>query len=362
MKEVIWHAPCYDPSGYASCAREYIFALYKLGVKIKVDPVRSWSQIRGAITEEQEKLLRELEHTQTSSYATRVQHTVPDCYRKDKGFNKRKLNIGYTVFETDSIPKQWAKRMDMMDKIFVPTKFNQETFVRGGFNPQKMIIIPHIVNTDKFDPSKYDKIKNIPRKEFYFDILLRAYLREFKNNKDVGLILKAYFGGTTETHKKNLMHKIISFKNSLKIKNPPDIIFYGDILIEPNLCRLYKTAHVFVYPTRGEGWGLGISESLSMELPVIVTNWSGHLEFCKEDNSYLINVLGFERTSDQMLRITPNYTGQRWAVPSESDLRSKMRYVYEHYSEAKEKAKRGRQFLKENFNWKIIGEKIIKEI
>ncbi len=373
-KEVIWHAPLYDPSGYASCAREYVLALHRLGVKVRTQPMSYWSMIRGAISDEQERLLRALENTPVSQYATRVQHTVPDCYHKDRGFDKRKNNIGYTVFETSSIPEHWAIKMNMMNKIFIPCQFNLETFERGGVDPKKMVVIPHIFDTDKMDPAKFEPMPITPKKDFYFltimdftkrkgwDILLKAYLREFKGQRDVGLIFKAYFGGTTDEHKKHLIRKLKNFKSSLQIKNAPDIIFFGDILEEMFLYKLYRAANCFVLPIRGGGFELTLGESLSLEIPIITTNWSGQLEFCKPDNSYLIDVLGFEETDEDMIKITPNYKGQKWATPSEAHLRQLMRHVYDNYSEAKEKAKRGRKLLQENFNWNIVGKKIIDNI
>ncbi len=372
--DLVYHGPVADPSGYSNSVREYVTALYKLGVNIQVEPVRYWSPIRGCLTPEQEKFFTDLEKVIVRHDAPRIQHTVPDMYKKDKNFYARKMNIGYTVFETSSLPKKWIPKMEMMTKIWCPCDFNLETFVAGGMSKDKLVKIPHIVDTEKMNPENYEPILNIPKKEFYFltvmdftarkgwDTLLRAYLREFKGNRDVGLIFKAYFGGVTEQHKKYVAEKIRNFKNSLNIHNAPDIIFFGDVLTEPNLYRLYKTAHAFVYPTKGEGHGLCISEAMAMELPVIVTNWSGQLEFCKSDNSYLIDILGLQDTDEEMMRITPNYQGQKWAIPSEEHLRRLMREVYEHYGDAKIKAKRGRQYLIDNFNWKLIGQKIINEI
>ena len=375
-KEIIWNAPLYDPSGYAACAREYVFALNRLGVNVKIQPISFWSSLRGALDEDKLELLQELEHTDVSRYAPKVQHTVPDVYKKDKDFNARKLNIGYTVFETDKIPPKWLPKMNMMDKIFVPCTFNLKTFVRGGFDKNKMRVIPHIADTDKWDPNNYEPfpIDDNHKKDFYFltimdvtprkgwDILLRAYLREFAGDKNVGLIFKGYFGGVSQTHQRNLIRRLKSFKDSLGIKNPPDIIFYGDILTEYNLIRLYKLANAYVLPMKGSGFELTALEGIMMELPTIVTNWGGHLDFATDKTAFLIDVLKYEYTDDEMIKITPNYKGQRWAIPSEAHLRHQMRYVYEHYKDAKQKAKYGREFVKKHFNWKIIGEKIIKEI
>lgn len=370
----MWNSPIYDPSGYASCAREYIWALHRLGVTVRVEPVVMWSAIRGALTEDQYEFFHSLEKTCVPKGTTKVQHTVPDCYHRDKDFFERKCNIGFTVFETDKFPPSWKVKMDIMNKIFVPSSFNYQTFSHGGFDKNKLVVIPHIVNTEKMNPALYDKMKIKPEKEFYFlsimdftkrkgwDILLKAYLREFKNNRNVGLIFKAYYGGVTEVHQKNLIKRIQDFKSGLQIHNPPDIIFLGNVLTEIELYSLYKAAHAYVLPVRGGGFELSLSESLSLEIPVITTNWSGHLDFCKPENSYLIDVLGFEETDEEMIRITPNYAGQKWATPSEEHLRKLMRYVYEHHSEACQKAKIGREFLKQNFNWKLIGEKIIEHI
>ena len=52
---------------------------------------------------------------------------------------------------------------------------------------------------------------------------------------------------------------------------------------------LYKACDCFVIPTRGEGWGMPITEAMSMGLPVIVTNWSGTTAFVDESVGYMIN-------------------------------------------------------------------------
>ena len=53
---------------------------------------------------------------------------------------------------------------------------------------------------------------------------------------------------------------------------------------------LLASADAFVLPTRGEGWGLPISEAMSMALPVIVTNCTGQMAYATEENSYLIPI------------------------------------------------------------------------
>jgi len=232
-----------------------------------------------------------------------------------------------------------------------------------------MRVIPHIVDTDLFNPDVTPL--DIPiKKDFYFlvvmdvthrkgwDILLRSYLREFKGNRDVGLVFKGYFGGVGEQQKRNLINKLRAFRDSLNIHNPPDIIFFGDIMDQIDMPRLYKACQCFVLPHRGEGWGLTLSQAMSMGMPTIGTGWSGNLEFMNKDNSYLIDVLEFREINDEMVKITPNYNGQKWAEPSELHLRSLMRTVYDNYEDAKKKGIQARQDMVNNFTWKPITDKI----
>jgi glycosyltransferase involved in cell wall biosynthesis len=51
---------------------------------------------------------------------------------------------------------------------------------------------------------------------------------------------------------------------------------------EAELLDLYRDADAVVLPTRGEGFNLPAAEAMAAGLPVIVTGYSGHLDFCDE--------------------------------------------------------------------------------
>ena len=316
--EVIWHAPAYDPSGYATCARDYIFALHRLGVKIRYEPVRFWSPISvAAVSGKEMQILKSLETVQVSKSAPKVHHTVPDCYRRS--MDKDRPNIGYTVFETDKVPPAWIPIMNNMAQIWVPCRFNLDTFKNGGFDSSKMRSIPHIVDTDRFDPSKYKPIRIPHKREFYFltvmdvtyrkgwDILIRAYTREFKGNRDVCLIFKGYFGGVTEQHKSNLYNRLCAFRNSLGVKNAPDMLFHGDILDLNELPRLYKAADCYVSSSRGEGWGLcgefGVSVDTNLGVVPLGEVVVGNMVRTRDGYRKVLDTT--KRTVDLLYRVKP---------------------------------------------------------
>src|SRR6185295_2786220 len=66
----------------------------------------------------------------------------------------------------------------------------------------------------------------------------------------------------------------------------------GNYSEEGDLARLYHEAHCFVLPTRGEGFGMPILEAMATGLPVIVTGYSGHLDFCNPTTTHLIQNRG----------------------------------------------------------------------
>jgi len=47
------------------------------------------------------------------------------------------------------------------------------------------------------------------------------------------------------------------------------------------LNRVYNGMDLFVLPTGGEGWGLPIAEAMACGVPVLVTCYSGHVDFCQ---------------------------------------------------------------------------------
>lgn len=59
-------------------------------------------------------------------------------------------HVGRTMFETDRIPKGWAKKMNRMDEVWVPSAFMKEVFERGGV--RHIRVVGESVDTAFFRP------------------------------------------------------------------------------------------------------------------------------------------------------------------------------------------------------------------
>ena len=52
---------------------------------------------------------------------------------------------------------------------------------------------------------------------------------------------------------------------------------------------MYRASDAYVIPTRGEGWGMPITEAMAMGIPAIVTGWSGTADFVTDRVGYTLN-------------------------------------------------------------------------
>ena len=114
------------------------------------------------------------------------------------------------------------------------------------------------------------------------DGAMRAFAEAFAHERNARLVFKV-FG--TDGHKKELDH-LNNLANLLGIADRFVVIL--DYLTQNEMYALTATCDVYLSLHRGEGFGLGIAEAMSLGKPVVVTGWSANTEFCNADNSLLV--------------------------------------------------------------------------
>lgn len=364
--QIIWNSPVFDISGYADESRNFIFGLNSRGLNLKLNPI-NWSSKNTELTKNEQTLLNTLvdKSADYSKFIFNLSHIFPPSFDHNSSF----INIGRTMFETDSLPMKWIKDCNLMDEIWVPSDFNIKTFGNAGVSKDKLVKIPEAIDTDKFNLD----VKPIPDlskiKGFKFlsvfdwslrkgwDVLLEAFLNVFRDNKHVYLIIKTWAtNGKSHYEVQTEIQKYLNNKFSLK-DMPSNIILYSKFIKDADYPRLYKSVDAYVAPTRGEGWGRPMMEAMAMALPTIATRWSGQLEFMNDENAFLIDY-ELKEVSKAASRETDWYEGHKWAEPSVNHLSKLMLDVYENNSEAKQKGKKARQHIINNFNREVVAKKI----
>lgn len=213
----------------------------------------------------------------------------------------------------------------------VPTEWNKQIFESYlqsvGFTDPMVHVIPEAVDTDLFD-RRSAKISKAPwsgnqicdepvsksighRNVFEFlsifkwerrkgwDLLLDSYWGAFSLDDEVVLRLHTYVPSWVrgETNVSRIIEDYAYKKYGKPLDSLAAVVWErknneNSTLSRADIRDLYVSADAFVLPTRGEGWGLPIAEAMAMELPVIVSNFSGPAVFANVENAYLIPMTG----------------------------------------------------------------------
>lgn len=103
-----------------------------------------------------------------------------------------------------------------------------------------------------------------------------------------------------------------------------------------------------------------ISEAMSMGLPVIVTNWSGTVDFVDDTVGYLID---YQLSPVPMDNEIPWwFKGAKWADCSVPHLRKIMRHVYENRAEVAAKGRAARRLMQSQFSPQAVGKIVAAEV
>jgi glycosyltransferase involved in cell wall biosynthesis len=184
-------------------------------------------------------------------------------------------------------------------------------------------------------------------------MLLQAFTEEFTEYENASLLLLAYnpFLFSIESW----ADKQYQLLYDSGIKKDPRIHFLPWFPTHDWLPRIYNSAHAFVLPSRGEGFGLPYIEAMACGLPTIGTNWSGNTEFMTKDNSWLIDVEYMEG-ADMPPFIFPE-PGSTWAYPSKDSLKAHMRDIFDNREKATTKALKASEYIHNHFEWKHAAKK-----
>ncbi|GAB4820034.1 hypothetical protein N2152v2_007080 [Parachlorella kessleri] len=309
--------------------------------------------------------------------------------------------IGRTMWESDRLLPGWVPHLNATDELWVPAEHTRQLFRREGVVRPKIHLVPVIIETDLWDPGKHSPLPlsraNLvlgsgPRvlaekgdrpflffstftweKRKGYDVLLRAYLEEFRVDSDgqqqqegqqaqqakqqgqghqgqrmprprVALLVKALPFGKEEGF--NSTHRIRSWVAAelgiaaADFSTLPPVYDFQEYLPYKVLPRLFKAADGFVFPTRGEGWGLPIVEAMSMGLPVIATNWSAPVDYLDDSVAFPLAAQGMEQDGSQ---------------PSVQHLRRLMRQVVEHPGEARRRGQAARVRMVTRYSPSAVG-------
>ncbi len=345
--------------GYNLHAFNVLQSMYKAGVKVFYHFIGGTNEDEGA----SESPFVDDSKTQ---YGSNKLPQITLCHGTNNFKNSGKYKIAFTMTEVDGIPRDWVQCLNEMDEVWVPSEFVKKAFVSSG------VAVPVYVIGEGVDPEFFHPdiipFPNLPKEKFKFltnfawgkrkgvDVLFEAFRKEFDKDEDVCLIVKvlpSYQG-----------HNI---KDELKLvyerKGAAPVYLYDLEFKKWEMGRLYTGCDCFLWPSRGEGFGLPALEALASGLPVIASDYSSHMEFLKKDGKARPGVLPLKgeivpyKGGDSIY-----YYGCNWFDPSVDELRKLMREVYNNAGKYRRMALESSTEVRKEYNWAVSTQKIVDRL
>jgi glycosyltransferase involved in cell wall biosynthesis len=146
------------------------------------------------------------------------------------------------------------------------------------------------------------------------DVLLAAFRQAFRGSDPVRLIIKGF---------PNPHNDAVAQVEQLRTNDPdiPDIMIVNEDLSEEEMLDLYRQADAVVLPTRGEGFNIPAAEAMTAGIPLIITGYGGHLDFCGPSDARFVD---FRFAPSKSHLATP---GSVWVEPDQADLVDALRQI-----------------------------------
>jgi len=173
-----------------------------------------------------------------------------------------------------------------LDTVFVNSEEYRESWIKRGFEPEKLRIFPRGLDTKLFHPTRRDPafFEKFGAKNGQVRLL---YVGRVSREKDLDLLAQAYRRLRAEGLSIQLCvvgHGPYSkeFSESL-----PEALFIG-YLTGKELATAYASADIFVFPSTTDTFGNVIIEAQASGVPVIVSDSGGPKELVENDCNGLI--------------------------------------------------------------------------
>ena len=219
-------------------------------------------------------------------------------------FPGRGTSIGWPIFELDNFNEVELLHLRSVDKLFVCSQWAKDVLlavddtldisvVPLGVDNQTFFVDHNAIKQRKYWTHDKTVFLNVGKWEVRkgHNELLEAFCKAFKPSDNVELWMlneNPFINFENENWKAKYMASPMG----------ANIRIIPRINTSAELRQLYNTVDFGVFPSHAEGWNLEPLEMMACGKPSIVTNYSGHTEFCNVANSLLVEPNGMESAQD----------------------------------------------------------------
>lgn len=263
--------------------------------------------------------------------------------------------LAVTAWESTQLPVGWVEALNLCDAVSVGSHFVSDVLKTSGVKRQTHVhplgiseAYYYFERPKRRTPFKFLTYAASGRRKGW-DKAILAFWQAFGDDQRYQLIIKARPG---------------KFKFDMVPKN---ITVIRQDMTEPEMMELFVSVDAFVFPTRGEGFGLPPREAAATGLPVITTNWGGTaddlqqwgypirstLETAWETNPHMQQL--FPPSPDEF---PPKLRGLgQWAEPDVDHLAEQMIHVATGKL-IRLQAKRSAQHAQKLYSWQAFSDQV----
>ena len=380
-------------SGYGARSRDFVKALIQLKDKewdIKIMP-QKWGDTPWNFLSKEDPLrkhwISNLDPNKQPDVW--VQITIPNEFQPIG-----KHNIGVTAgVETDIFPGDWIEGLNRMNLNLISSHHSKNVALNAHYTKKddKDTIIgtikcekPVEVLFEGLDLDKYFKIqkpksnilKDIPENFCFLyvggwlqgilgedrkntGLMIKTFLETFNtpSKKKPALIIKTNHIDYSILDREEVLDKINNIRKTVKGSLPNIYLIHGEMTDEEmNLLNNDPKIKSFLSFTKGEGYGRPLAEAAITGKPLIVSHWSGHIDFIKPEYNILIG-----------RELKPNHpsAANNWLVKEskwfniDTNIESRaMKDVHKHYKKYWESSRKQTQYMKENWSFDMMCDRL----
>lgn len=264
------------------------------------------------------------------------------------------------VYEASRLPDNWIQPLNQYcQNILVPSKHNYSLFEESGIDPDKLRILPYgydAAKAEKFyqnDSTNSEKIQLVtiatPHHRKGLDLV--ENLAPLQRNKSTAWKIHSFYEPENDDSHYWEDEKIL---NRLQQKG-------FDVTIgtrtDREILSLLSSSDLCVQPSRSEGFGLVILESMAVGTPVVTSNWGGHLDF---KGPGMITIKGRLREAKNCQYAQKNPRAQVFE-PDLKELREKLRELINQRDSLIKLGKQARNTV-QNWSWEDSANELLSLI
>lgn len=322
-----------------------------------------------------EQIAKRFELSQDAEIAVTIQPA--DKFKPVPG----KYNVLFSMFEASELPETYLRGIDLADEIVVPCRFSRDLFRK--YTDKKISVCYEGVDPEfyQYRPRSFargrQKFRILwvgapnPRKGYPVMIELARVLEKYP---EIEIYLKTTVPKIDyDAAKDKAGSKILGLENVMeqerltkiamgevkslhglleKFGDNENIIFDSRTLTPEELLDLYYSAHCFVFPSVGEGWGLTLTEAMATGLPCVSPVHTAMVDYFDDSVGYSVP---WEAKKSQL----KNYDLEADCfIPSAQGTLDAILQIHNDYKTAAVKGRKASDRMRLKFTWDRAGERL----